>query len=198
MKRWAIAIVTVAGIVILSVFYWNRQKEELIPLPGPSELESITVGLDDQWENMAMPPLPDYSVPRKYFSLILSTLTPAVRDRTSVSPETFAEVCPTIGHLALKTKNGKRIFIEIYFMGQNPNCFSVDGIRCFRGGDYMPGIRAETDMGVAEGILLAQIIREIHRTDIKGEKSEGMKDYLRLFKKATGRDPPLEVKDRQG
>jgi hypothetical protein len=120
---------------------------------------------------------------------VLSALTPA---EPAAGPPLPADIYPAVGRLTVTTHAGVVTRVEFYLGGQNPLYFAVNGVRCFRGGPYMPGLRPDTyEMGVDESVLLSCILDAIHYQQTTGQKSTGMGYYLRLFKRATGRDPPV-------
>jgi hypothetical protein len=189
--RLAFAALGLGAAALLSVLgWWALKRSRSVPLPEAAEVKHLTAELYDLKHQLGQRPVPEFAVPPKYVPLVLSALTPAVPSREQPPHD---DVFPALGRLTITTEQGAVTRVELYWGGQNPLYFAVNGVRCFRGGKYLPG-RPATEMGVDESVLLAQILDAIYRREIMGEKSEILDDnlrfYLQLFKRATGRDPP--------
>jgi hypothetical protein len=104
----------------------------VVNLPTEEEIDTISARLDDA-NDVIREPIPEFTIPRDHVPLILAALNPVEK---SDYPAVWDE--RTLGHLTITTKTGRQIHIAFCFAGHNPLCYSVDGVRCLRGGKYQP------------------------------------------------------------
>jgi hypothetical protein len=151
-----IALVAVASAsLVLAWYITDRMRPLPVTLPSENEIERMTAEVFG--EEIGQPSIPTFVIPPKHYALILSAMTPTERRSFPGYPEDM-----TVGHLEIITKDGRRLTVRFYEDGQNPLCFSVDGIRCGRGGEYKP-IYAGSDVGyIDESIWLFTILLKIH------------------------------------
>jgi hypothetical protein len=187
-KRLAVAVALCGAMLLAVLIGWVVLSRPSVPTPEPipevAEVDSITARLPDLKESLGLPPVPEFKIPRDCVPIILNLLTSAEPDKNPPRPEHVWSVA----HLTIATKAGKKLTVDIHSEGQNPLCFSLNGVRCRRGGDYFPlRVEANYEMGVDEGNVLVYMLWAMHQEEAKGKKSETLDHYLRLLEKSTGR-----------
>jgi hypothetical protein len=189
MSRRCVIGLVLAAVTLSALLYWragDSPPDPFVRLPDAEDIESITAQVYDNTANMGIRPVPEFSVPREHFPLLLSVLTPAKRKdhlREGV------QQAPALGHLRIRTKAGGEIHIALTWLGLVPLVFSVDGVVCSRGGPYMPK-RSRDEMGIDEGVLLQNIIDAIYWEGVKGHQIGRIPELRRLIERSTGKAPP--------
>ena len=78
--------------------------------------------------------------------------------------------------------------------GQNPLCYTYDGVRCMRGGPYEPvseDVRHGFKFGYGdESVMLANAILEIHRESINDQESQAVAEVLQDLERSAGKRLP--------
>jgi len=134
--------------------------------------------------------IPRTRIPDKYISQILTLFRPvAVSDYPEVWDQSF-----TIGRLIIETRQQQIIEISVLAPGNTPLYFSINRVRCIRGGDYRPTVDVVVEghqYGYAdEGALLYCVFREIYREQSTGDQSEKLQHYFEDLARSAGKLPP--------
>jgi len=185
-----ILLATFAGVVAISFCIWwlSRQMKPLPPveLPSENEIESITARINDLEESMGILPIPTFNIPPEHFEIVLSALTPTKRYEYPASWEKL-----TLGQVEITTKGGQTIKISFCEGGDNSLCFSVDGIRCVRGGQYKPVFVSGDDEHYSdESTLFYNILRSIYQKTVKGKESDNLQRWVETLRRSKGERPP--------
>ena len=162
----------------------------MVSLPDAPAVESMTGEILELEGVTSTVPVTD--IPPEYMPRLLDAFRPAV---VHDYPGQWDE-SQTIGRLIIKTRDGRSIRVTFPFSGKTPLCFNVDGIRCMRGGEYEP-IRYIIIDGnrygySAECLVLANVIREVHREHVTGKRSESLDQYLEDLERSAGKRPPRQ------
>jgi hypothetical protein len=86
------------------------------------------------------------------------------------------------------------IEVTFPFSGHNPLCYTWNGIRCERGGKYEPVLDIVND-GVRfgygdESMMLVNVIHEMHRELVSGNKSARLAELWKDFERSAGKRAP--------
>jgi hypothetical protein len=136
------------------------------------EIEGITAGV------------PEFVIPDDYTARILDAFRPA--EKGNYPPSWDREI---LGRLVVKKKAGGTITLMFPFSGKNPLCFTLDGVRCIRGGPYDPvfvGASESENVWATECGQLAGVLREINRQLTTGEKSDNLNRYFENLERSRG------------
>jgi hypothetical protein len=133
-------------------------------------------------------PVPEFSIPLKYMPKVLSAFRPP---QPHSYPASWDE--EKMGCVTIRTKAGRTIPIMFPYSGKGPLCFTLDGVRCVRGGVRQPlyvGKYESQNTWVSECALLASILKEIHHEQTTGEQSARLVEKLEALERSAGLRPP--------
>jgi hypothetical protein len=183
---WFVAVGTLAF-----AFAWARYvnlpltQPQVVELPAIEEIQSVTGALE---EGSQFGVVPEFPIPPEYVPRILAALTPAHRHDYAASRDD-----PPLGRLEIVTRTGQRIRVRFGYSGKNPLCFTIDGVRCIRGGRYKPVQVAPTrdeDVYTAECIDLECALWEIYWEQKSGKKREYLNQRLDDLERSAGQRAP--------
>jgi hypothetical protein len=178
-------VATVAGTGVLLGYSWLLytlvKRGAPVNLPAENEINILKASGTDRWERTGLPPVPDFTVPRKHIPIILKALNPAKQNDEDF-PTRYDQV---VAQLLITTTTGRICTITICDSGQNPICFTVDGIRCVRTGEYHP-LDGENGMGADESMLFYLMLRGIYEEEVKREKSPELQHWIKYLKISRG------------
>jgi hypothetical protein len=144
--------------------------------------------VNDLEKEMSLRPVPEFTVPHEYIPILLDALKPAEVDNR---PTHWEKVYENVGEITIQTKGRDKIRVKLYDTGQSVAGFTVDGVRCFRGGAHLPTlVCAAYETYQDESVLLTHIIREIHKEKETRQKSDRLADYIADSKRSRGEMPP--------
>jgi hypothetical protein len=157
-------------------------------LPQPATVKEITAELlarTGEWSG-----IPPFTIPPQHVVPLLDVFRPAVAYEYPASVD--SEVVARITVLAT---DGRRTIVVVPFVGKTQLHFTVDGVRCMRGGRYDPIVVVPEDIRhaglAAESILLAELLTAIHAEGAAGTTTTPSEVFADL-KRSAGRLPPLE------
>lgn len=170
----AAGLIGLALVTCLFLVWLHTTKESSVTLPAENDIKRMVAWADDH--NMGIRPLPEFSINPKYFSVILSALSPAEKyDYPAGWDEQI------LGHLAIETKAGRTINIAFCESGQNPLCYRINEVRYKRAGEYKP--IDDAGVYIDESLVFYSILRAI-KTEEEQNSSDLKRqiDYLRRSK----------------
>jgi hypothetical protein len=128
-KIFGVVVVTLAAMLVYSYYRGGlgpSPNPKPPQLPSSAEVTTMIVAIKD----LGVGETGEFRIPGNYHSEILSTLAP-------VCVDTANDPWDQIGSVELKCKDGRTILIHVYDGGVNRLHFSINGVRCFRGGEYL-------------------------------------------------------------
>jgi hypothetical protein len=138
-------------------------------------------------KRMRIPPIPEFPIPPRYIPVILSAIAPAKRfDYPAECDDLWAR-----GEIEITTKEMQRSNIRFCDGGENPVYFTVNGVRCMRGGVFQPTLvnqQGEGEKWSDQSSILYQILRDIHEQEVYG--SIRLEKSIRGLNESIGREPP--------
>jgi hypothetical protein len=186
------SVIAVASLMVVATItvclFWCRHATPSLPvtLPAENEIEMMTATIDDSRESTGIEPTPTFIISPEHYGIILSALTPTQEYEYPASWEDM-----TVGRVEILKKGGKRLTIKFCEAGKNPLCFSVDGIRCRRGGEYKPTLVSDDFEGYDdESMDFYNILRGIHQKNVTGKESEEFTSAVQRLKRSMGQEPP--------
>jgi hypothetical protein len=183
-----VAILMVVATISLCLWWLITHTTHPLPvtLPAEDEIEMMTATIDDSTEAMGISPLPTFVISPEDYGIILSALTPTEEYEYPAGWENM-----TVGRVEILKKGGKRLTIKFCEAGKNKLCFSVDGIRCMRGGEYKPVIVGDDlTMYTDESMVFYNILRGIHQKNVTGKESEELRSAVQWLQRSMGQQPP--------
>jgi len=156
-------------------------------------VRTIRASVNDLREHFgrAATPIPDFEIDKKYHPIVFKAIFPAKRHDYPASWDN-----DILGHVTVTTKTGDVLRAAFCFVGQNRLFFSVDGIRYTRSGPRKPdSIDQDGGFYRDEGMILYNIIREIHKEQTSKIKSGQLTDFVDALERALGEKPPLRSQD---
>lgn len=176
-------LIASCGAVVFVRFNPFSPKNPPPQLPQSSEIDSITAELFGTTMNVQS--VPKFDIPAQYVSLILDVLQPVEQSEYPASWDH-----EPLGAFAIKTKTGRVFEVTYCFSGKNALCFTVDGVRCARGGEYKSITNNADGHWLPECTMLAGIINEIYREQSTGEKTEWLQRSIEDMERSRGARPP--------
>jgi hypothetical protein len=198
MRVWCALV----GMGVLGVFLAlmiRSNAPDTVPLPLPEEVDQITAEIIDASTNWGIRPVQKFVVPERYFPVIFLFLSPAVKCRQSFALDGIEENW-LLGRIELKGKNGVDTSIAIYEAGKNRLIFSVNGVRCMRGGEYQP-IALDSngyEAYAAEQNGFASVLFSIRAAADTGNEPSELNRHIEAIKRSRGELPPEIWPDRPG
>ena len=184
----AVASLMVVATISLCLFWYTWHGTQALPvtLPSEDEIEVMTATINDSRDSMGISPIPTFVIPPEHYAIILSALTPTERYEYPAMWEGM-----TVGQVEITTKDGKSLTISFCEAGKNKLCFSVDGIRCKRGGEYEPVVIGDDlKMWSDESMVFCNILNGIHETTTTGKESETLTTAIEMLQRSKGERPP--------
>lgn len=187
LTRWSLLLFGIAGLaLIIGWTIWFTQPPSIIL--DDCEIEMVTAEVFNA--DGLTKAVPATNIPAEYIQTLLDVLRPVARHEY---PHQWDEAS-TIGKLTIKKQDGAVIEVTFPSAGQNPLCFTWNGIRCERGGKYEPVVDIVNE-GVRfgygdESIMLVNVIHEIHQEQVSGKKSERLAELWKDFERSAGKRPP--------
>jgi len=183
-----LSAIVLIGLVCVFVYTYEHCHHLTPDLPSDldvSHLEMEVYAMDGQING-----IPRTRIPDKYIAQILTLFQPVtMSDYPAEWNRSFA-----IGKLIIETRQERYIEILVVAPGKWPLCFSINGVRCIRGGDCRPIVDIVIDgqqYGYAdEGGLLRCVFEEIYREQVTGKESEKLQDYFMDLARSAGKLPP--------
>jgi hypothetical protein len=158
-------------------------------------IRKISASLNDLRETMGLPdpPIPEFEIDVKYHPIIFKAIFPAQRHEYPASWDNNI-----LGHITITTKMGDVVHAFYCFAGQNPLCFSVEGVRYMRSGPRKPfQIGRRDEYYTDEGAMLYNIIREINIEQTTNLKSKRLSELVDELEKTIGDKPPERSQDEK-
>lgn len=182
--------------------YEHRARSTHFYFPNVSEVDEIRVTIDPD-ENSGLSSYPEFVIPDKYVEAIFALFTPAMPDQTRNHKNQLAYTSSAKGvkthvivTMTLELKNGRSIFVRVYYMGQNPLHYSIDGEDYFRGGPYCPiGVssREHSEGAVLdEGMSLYYLMVEMFLETKSGIERPQIAQLLADSARSRGDIPPID------
>jgi hypothetical protein len=133
---------------------------------------------------LGVAPLAEFAIPPKYIPVILSSLTPAVQTDFSQADEW------RYGEIKIETKQDRIILVTLYEGGDNPTCFSVDGVNYVRSGIYKPNslYNGNNEHYLDESSWLYQIIKAVNQERLGA--SSDVQELIEELQRSHGERPP--------
>jgi hypothetical protein len=189
-EKWFVtlcAILCLTVCVAMGVFAALTKPSEVV-LPAPDLIQEMRAQVLDH-PDLKMPGVPEFSVPREYFSILLAGLTPAMT--VGRYSGWRYDMFPKIAAITIWTNSGTRIQIAIHHTGKCPAGFTVDAEQCIRGGDHKPIlITNQYEHYVSESVLIADVIRDIYKEQTTHKKSASLVRYIDDMARSRGEKPP--------
>ena len=182
------ALLTVSAAVFL---LWPRSATsglELVDFPDDTDIVSITASLNENESGYFHSATPEFVVAPEHAVKLLATFRPT--EKCDYPPAWDQD---TLARLIIKTKSGEAHLVTIPFSGKNKLCFTFDGVRCVRGGQYKPVYVGEREMDsiwTPECMIVAQIIRELFEQQANGNNSDRYSELLEDLERSAGLRPP--------
>jgi hypothetical protein len=137
-SKWlyiSLAVVSVA-VALLWLYTARKTERKTVSLPEEEEVETMTAKVHDLEEKMSLPPVPEFTIPREYVPVLLNAVKPAEQDNGG--GDAWGKVYENVAEMKIQMKAGQTIRISFYDVGKTVAGFTVDGVRCFRGGEHKP------------------------------------------------------------
>jgi hypothetical protein len=189
-------IAGIAGVIIIAwatvgavhrFFNGSGQGVRTILLPSPKDIEKMTVTINDHQTHFEIAPIPEFTVTSAFVPLVLEAFSPAeVRDYGSSCEKDL-----TFGVVRIKTTTRRTITIAFCDSGKCPVAFSIDGLRCMRGGRLCPvSVTSKHTNYSAEGWLVYYVLRSIHRVQSTGQGRDELERDMSKLRRSHGKLPP--------
>jgi hypothetical protein len=187
--RWTL-ISSVGLTAFLIVGTWAMSTRPSTHMSGPALPETNDIAvltLDARAEEVVGPkPIPEFEAPRRVIPLVLSMFSPI---RKEEYPTRWDQ--EPVGHVRITTTCGTTLAISVVDAGKNPLCFSVNGVRCVRGGRYRPYvIWGHEEDYVEEALLFCQIVRAVYQEATTGQPAAELQKYGEILQRSKGEQPP--------
>jgi hypothetical protein len=179
------------------VRWWNRPRS--VELPSEDDVETMTCSLNGEGMGFAgmgrIPVINEFQVPREYQSRILGGFQPVKSYKRQV------EENEKILWFKVVTKAGKTYYIDVWNAGQNPLCFTVNGVSCIRGGGSQALRKMEDGKEpdgayLDEGTHLAWIMWQIHEELTGHPKLVELEEFFSDIERSRGARPTVIIPSR--
>ena len=149
-------------------------------LPEDSEVRSITASLYNF--PAQAPDVPEYTIPSEYIPVVLKFFHPVEQHKHPANAH-------DIGTLHILTQSGESSELRFFYWGDGePVLFSLQGVQCIRGGQFINTGRGEmAPKYLTESLTIDGVLRELHQQTIKGVKSSRLDEYISLLERSAGR-----------
>lgn len=138
----------------------SAETPTTVDLPSSSQIASMRAEVKAElFKDADVAP---FEVPPEHYAAILRAFTPAVKAK----PEVGSFGAP-IAIISIRATNGQTHQLEVPWSGQNPLAFTVDGLLCYRGGEYRQRnvmTKEDTVVFPDESVELYNYLREIAPT----------------------------------
>ncbi len=161
-------------------------QPRVIELPPPSEIASVKAALEKRSQFGIVP---EFTIPPKYVSRIVNVFRPATCYNGSPSSG-------SLGRVEVLTRAGRKISIRFGFNGHNPIGFTVDGVKCIRGGKYQPvrvGTSERDEVYLMECVELEVALCLIYGEVKYGHKNKFLNEFLDNLERSAGRRAPKQI-----
>ena len=158
-------------------------------IPSQDEIATMSVRLPGS-QALGVPQMKPFGIARKYYRVILGAITPAKRCDFAVPDDWI------LAEIDMATTTGCNFVILLYEGGDNPICFSANGVRCSRDGPYMPNsiFGGDQEHFLDESACLYGIIRSIHQNQATGNSD--LQKWIAEMERSRGDRAPVSENPR--
>jgi hypothetical protein len=182
-----VMVVLAAGLMLaLAAHTW---RSDPAPPAFPDDADVVAISASLAGHEGFGKPVPEFVIPAPFVPRVLRAFRPV---QLSAYPAAWEE--ETLGRLVFTTQSGRTYVVRFCFSGKNPLCYNLDGVRCIRGGKYVPawvGADEHDNMWAAECASLANALGAIYQAGITGQATGRIEECFQELERSAGERPAV-------